>query len=63
MFLKNLGLCVLFQFSVCNCNVEGSICFTCNDNGVCTCKANSIVNDKCDECAAGLFNFPTCDGK
>ena len=34
---------------------------TCNDNGVCSCKAN-IINDKCDACNTGFFNFPTCEG-
>ena len=57
-----MSLCLLFQFSACNCNAEGSNGITCDDNGVCTCKAN-IINDKCDACAPGFFNFPTCPGK
>ena len=57
-----MGSCLLFQFSACNCNAEGSNGITCDDSGVCSCKAN-IVNDKCDACNAGFFNFPTCSGK
>ena len=64
IFIKpgKLGLCLLFQFSDCNCTTEGSNGITCDDTGVCNCKAN-IVNDKCDECATGYFNFPSCEGK
>ena len=58
----SIGLFLLFQFSACNCNAEGSNGITCDDSGVCSCKAN-IVNDKCDACNAGFFNFPTCSGK
>ena len=53
---------VLFQFSACNCNAEGSSGITCDDNGVCSCNAN-IINEKCDACAPGFSNFPTCPGK
>ena len=54
---------LLFQFSACNCNTEGSNSTTCDDYGVCSCKAN-VINDKCDACADGYFNFPsTCEGK
>ena len=51
-----------FQFLACNCNEEGSSGITCDDNGVCSCNAN-IINDKCDACDAGYFDFPTCEGK
>ena len=57
-----MGLCLLFQFLACNCTEEGSNSTTCDDNGVCSCKAN-IINDKCDVCDNGYFNFPTCEGK
>ena len=50
-----------FQFSACNCNVEGSNGITCDDDGICSCKAN-IINDKCDACAPGFFDFPVCPG-
>ena len=62
MFLNNLGLCLLFGFSACNCNAEGSNGDACDVNGVCSCKAN-IINDKCDGCNTGFFKFPTCEGK
>ena len=57
-----LAIIAFFQISACNCNEHGSNSIDCNDNGVCSCKAN-IINDKCDTCQAGLFNFPTCEGK
>ena len=50
------------KISACNCNGDGSNGITCNDNGRCSCKAN-IINDKCNVCDAGYFNFPTCKGK
>ena len=53
---------MISQISACNCNGDGSNGIACNDNGVCSCKAN-VINDKCDACAAGYFNFPTCEGK
>ena len=63
VFKKHCPLAyVWFQFSACNCNVEGSTGIICDDNGVCSCNAN-IINDKCDACAPGFFNFPTCPGK
>ena len=46
----------------CNCTEEGSHDITCDDHGVCNCKVN-FINDKCDECAPGFYNFPTCEGK
>ena len=52
----------IFQILACDCNEQGSNGTTCNANGACSCKAN-IVNNKCDACAAGYFNFPTCEGK
>ena len=60
--MNKLDLCLLYRISACNCNTEGSNGETCDVNGVCSCKAN-IINDKCDTCQAGLFNFPTCEGK
>ena len=51
-----------FHFSACNCDAEGSNGITCDASGNCSCKDN-IINDKCDACAAGYFNFPTCAGK
>ena len=74
MLKKNLGLYLLFQFSACNCNIEGvkfdgvyrsrktnelvAVCD--NNNGLCDCKAN-ITNRQCDACIAGHVNFPTCE--
>ena len=47
-------------FSECNCNVDGSIDASCNENGLCSCKTN-IVGEKCDVCAEGVNDFPNCD--
>ena len=44
----------------CNCNVQGSLTNSCNSNGVCICKNDNIVGDKCTECKPGLINFPDC---
>ena len=48
-------------FKACNCNGDGSTGIICDDNGKCNCKAN-YMNDKCDACNVGFFNFPTCEG-
>ena len=50
---------MILIISECNCNEEGSNGITCDNNGICNCKAN-IMNDKCDECNVGLFPFPAC---
>ena len=53
---------LIFQISACDCNTEGSNGSSCNAGGICSCKAQ-IVGSKCDSCAVGYFNFPTCQGK
>ena len=50
-----------FHISACNCNTQGSNGNNCTANGVCSCIDN-IVGRKCDSCAGGHFNFPTCQG-
>ena len=45
--------------SACDCNIYGSNVTTCDNNGICSCKAN-IMNDKCDACDSGFHNFPIC---
>ena len=60
-FLKESSLHLKIFISACYCNIQGSNGTSCNNNGVCKCKAN-IINDKCDVCAAGYFNFSTCIG-
>ena len=45
----------------CECNAEGSEALTCDDgSGKCGCKEN-VVGDKCSQCEAEHFAFPTCD--
>ena len=51
-----------FILTACNCNGDGSNGILCDDNGICNCKAN-FMNDKCDTCNAGFFNFTACEGK
>ena len=50
------------QIPACACNTQGSYGTSCNADGICSCKAN-IIGSKCDSCAAGYFNFSTCQGK
>jgi laminin alpha 3/5 len=46
----------------CECNEAGSTGLSCDlKSGKCRCKPN-FVGEKCDECAANLFNFPICEG-
>ena len=45
-----------FHFS--DCNEEGSVGAV---NNECICKDN-FNGTKCDECAPGYYNFPTCQG-
>ena len=45
-----------FHFS--DCNEEGSVGAV---NNECVCKDN-FNGTKCDECAPGYYNFPTCQG-
>ena len=52
---------LIFKISGCNCYENGSNGIACDANGVCSCKAN-FMNDKCDACNVGFFNFPTCEG-
>ena len=51
-----------FNFTACNCNGDGANGVTCDNNGTCSCKAN-FMNDKCEVCNTGFYNFPTCQGK
>ena len=48
-----------FLISACDCNIHGSKLTTCDNNGICSCKAN-FMNDKCDACASGFHHFPIC---
>jgi laminin alpha 3/5 len=50
--------------SLCNCDVTGTtdeICLK-DQGGICICKPN-FAGEKCNQCAPGFFNFPTCEGK
>ena len=54
----------IFFHLACACEKQGTVGNgdTCNDDGVCNCKAN-VEGVKCDKCLAGYFNFPACTGK
>ena len=45
--------------SACGCHYAGATSTTCNDNGVCSCKAN-IIDAKCTVCKSGYYGFPDC---
>ena len=56
------SILIWFSNSECDCNPDGSVDQNCDDTtGKCTCKEH-IVGDKCDQCAAGFFGYPTCQG-
>ena len=42
------------------CNADGSIDNSCDANGQCSCNTN-VVGEKCDACAEGVVDFPSCD--
>ena len=53
----------MINISACECNEDGSNGLSCDDGtGLCTCKDN-VIGDKCTQCAAGYWNFPSCEGK
>ena len=50
-------------FLECLCNEEGSKDNACDvESGQCFCNAN-VTGDHCDQCSAGYYKFPTCQGK
>ena len=48
-------------FTECTCDGDGAVDNNCDNTGKCVCKPN-IVGDNCDQCAAGFFGFPSCEG-
>lgn len=49
------------HFSACNCDSQGTIGLTCNEDGVCNCEHN-FDGEKCNKCKDGFYNFPVCEG-
>ena len=48
-------------FLDCECNLEGSLSYQCEENGTCTCKTN-VGGKKCTKCLDGYFyDFPNCN--
>jgi len=52
----------LHIISVCDCDSQGSIGVSCDNDGKCKCKPN-FTGTRCDKCKEGLYNFPICEGK
>jgi hypothetical protein len=50
-----------YQISVCDCDSQGSIGVSCDNEGKCMCKPN-FMGTRCDKCKEGLYNFPICEG-
>ena len=59
--IQQLVLINLHFTTACNCDVQGSLGSQCNQALQCSCKPN-IEGLKCDRCAPGRENFPTCSG-
>ena len=56
-----------YYFLACDCNFQGSLNNSCDATGLCNCGSlfnieHNIVGDKCDQCDAGYFGFPNCQG-
>lgn len=49
-------------FTACECHDEGSQGVSCDDEGNCHCKPN-FDGMHCDQCKAGFYIFPQCEGK
>ena len=45
----------------CECNPKGAEDDFCDDAGKCSCKP-MYGGDKCDQCDAGYYGFPECQG-
>ena len=46
----------------CDCDDQGSLTNSCNATGVCTCKSDQIIGEKCNECGPNFHSFPSCKG-
>ena len=46
----------------CECNREGSVNATCNEDGICHCKVG-VEGERCLKCKPNRFAFPNCIGK
>ena len=60
--LSNITWCIqiINVILACNCNTDGSMNITCTEQGgKCFCQDN-ISGDKCDECSAEHYGFPSC---
>ena len=49
-------------FEACQCDPDGSMESSCDDNGICSCKEN-FEGDQCKDCKPGFFQHPNCLGK
>ena len=49
------------NFLACECNQKGAVDDFCDEAGKCSCNP-MYGGDKCDQCDAGYFGFPECQG-
>ena len=63
IFISNyfLNTNINSNFLACECNVKGAVDDFCDDAGKCSCKP-MYGGDKCDQCDAGYYGFPECQG-
>ena len=51
-------------FIECKCNLEGSTTFICDwETGICDCKSENIIGNKCDQSIPGWWDFPNPQGR
>ena len=46
----------VFCISACNCNPDGSLGVSCDENGRCVCRPG-VLGVKCDQCGENRFNL------
>ena len=62
MIMQNYFYIYFYKIQDCQCDTMGSNLTSCDSNGLCECKSNDIVGEKCSKCKDGLFDFPLCNG-
>ena len=56
-------LLLIYVFTACQCQEEGSISNICDDRtGQCRCKPN-YVGQNCERCAPSFYRYPDCSRK
>ena len=62
LYVHILNVQLYFSLPACQCDIDGSIGITCDDDGKCKCKPN-VIGAKCNECEDGYYDHPHCMGK